>query len=51
MGELKYTHAHDAKSSNTCKLIEEDNISMFYNWGQGSRLFARGMVVYNEKHF
>jgi hypothetical protein len=53
MGELKCIHAHDAKSSNTCELIEDDNRSMFYNWGQGSRLFARGraMVFYDEKHF
>ena len=53
MGELECIHAHDAKSSNTCELIEDNNRLMFYNWGQGSRLFARGraMVFYDEKHF
>jgi hypothetical protein len=53
MGELKCIHAHDAKSSNTCELIEDDNRSMFYNWGQDCRSFARGkaLIFYDESHF
>jgi hypothetical protein len=52
-GELVCIHVNDAKSSNTCQLIEADDRYDFYNWGLQNHRFARGkaMIFYDEKHF
>lgn len=50
-GKIVCYHANDAKISNRCQLIEANERSMFYNWGQD--YFARGkaLIFYDESHF